>query len=96
MKIRWTEGARTDLLEAVAYVSEDNPVAARELAGRLRGAVRHLARFPHSGRVVPEFDDPALRETIAAPYRVIYLLRDEVVILAVHHSRRLLKSMSVE
>ena len=49
-----------------------------------------IAAFPKSGRVVPEIDDPDLREVIEGPYRMIYrILRDGVDVVAILHSSRL-------
>ncbi len=49
-------------------------------------AVDRLARFPRSGRVVPEMDDENIREVIVGSYRVIYDVNEEAVrILSVIH-----------
>jgi plasmid stabilization system protein ParE len=51
-------------------------------------SVRRLRRFPESGRMLPERPRNDLREVIHGPYRVIYRLDPEqVVILTVRHSR---------
>ncbi|MBN1359621.1 MAG: type II toxin-antitoxin system RelE/ParE family toxin [Sedimentisphaerales bacterium] len=43
------------------------------------------------GRLVPEVNDPAIRELILGNYRVIYRLRGDLVeILTVHRGARLL------
>ena len=51
-------------------------------------AIRSLARHPLQGRVVPECDDPILRELIIALYRVVYRYsagRDLVQVVGIHH-----------
>jgi len=46
----------------------------------------------HSGRVVPEINDQAIREVIHGFYRIVYrLIHGEIHILTVHHAARLLK-----
>ena len=51
-----------------------------------------LARFPRSGRTVPEFDDENIREVFAYSYRIIYKLQQEAVLIAaVIHGRRILQ-----
>ena len=91
MQIRWTQGARADLLDIVRHIAEDRPDTARALAFKIRGTVMQLVDFPELGRMVPEFGDPALRECIIRPYRVIYRLSDDQVdVLAVVHGRRML------
>jgi plasmid stabilization system protein ParE len=50
---------------------------------------RQLARFPLSGREVPEFQDPSLRELFAYSYRIIYKVeKEEVIIASVIHGKR--------
>ncbi|MBM4028180.1 MAG: type II toxin-antitoxin system RelE/ParE family toxin [Planctomycetes bacterium] len=51
----------------------------------------HLADFPQSGRVVPEFDDPSIREIIRRPCRIVYRVRtqDQMVEIArIWHAAR--------
>lgn len=97
MIIRWSEDARDDLREAVVYIAQDDPGAARKLASRIRQVLGRASRFPRMGRVVPEFDDELLREMIIAPYRVVYRLRteQELLVVRVWHSRRLLLDDSI-
>jgi toxin ParE1/3/4 len=48
-----------------------------------------LISFPKIGRKIPERDDPKYREIHVPPFRVMYKLeQDNVVILTVIHSRR--------
>jgi len=55
----------------------------------MKQAVVQLCEHPHIGRMVPEFGDPAIRERIIAPYRVLYLLQADVVyVLGIYHGRR--------
>jgi len=52
-------------------------------------ATHRLERFPESGCVVPELDDPTTREIIAGSYRVMYDTSGDVVrILGVLHGAR--------
>jgi toxin ParE1/3/4 len=71
------------------WVERDSPDAARRLAAKIRDRVNDLAAFPSSGRVVPEIGIERYRETIVRPYRVVYEVREnDLVILRVRHSRR--------
>jgi len=66
---------------------------------RLRAQAAQLARFPESERIVPEYNDPYLREVLVPPYRLIYRLqsgRDRVQIIAVVHSSRMLPPLPDE
>ncbi len=87
--ILWTGPALADLREIREWVERDSPDAARRFAAKIRERVDELARFPSSGRVVPEIGIDRYREIIVRPYRVIYEIRDDdIVILRVRHSRR--------
>ena len=50
-----------------------------------------LADFPESGRIVPEFNDPTIREVVRKPCRVVYRIDHEkriVEIARVWHAAR--------
>jgi len=87
--IFWTGPALADLIEIREWVERDSPDAARRLAARIRERVNDLAVFPFSGRLVPEIGIERFREVVVRPYRVIYEIREnDLVILRVRHSRR--------
>lgn len=51
-----------------------------------------LAEFPESGRIVPEFNRPEIREQFIYSYRLIYQIQiDAIYILTVFHGRRLME-----
>jgi toxin ParE1/3/4 len=87
----WAPSARLDLKELVSYIAESRPVVAARFIKQVFRTVEHLADFPESGRVVPEFDDPAIREVIRKPCRVVYRVksREQIVEIArVWHAAR--------
>jgi addiction module RelE/StbE family toxin len=87
--ILWSGPALDDLRSIKDYVSRDKPKAARRLAERISRCVLDLAEFPEAGRPVPEFPDSGYREVIVAPYRIIYEVTDDrVIVLRVWHGRR--------
>ena len=61
-----------DLANIVAFIGRDNPEKAVAFGNLLIDKALSLGTFPERGRVVPEVDDPAVREIIHGPYRVIY------------------------
>ena len=69
--IHWSGPALRDLEAALDYIAKDNREAADRLAEAVYIAVSRLKRFPASGRMVPELEDPNLREIIHSPFRVI-------------------------
>jgi addiction module RelE/StbE family toxin len=88
--IRWTPQAVEDLEAIHAYVARDSARYATLLVERLFGAIDRLTHLPNSGRIVPEFQRPDLREVILGSYRIVYRLReDSVEILTVFHGARL-------
>jgi toxin ParE1/3/4 len=96
-QVRWLGSAREDLRQIRQYIAQDSPSAAAAMVRRLRGEAARLDRFPERGRVVPEYADPAIRELIVAPYRVMYRYqpeRNRVQIIAVVHGSRLLPPLS--
>ena len=89
MKLRWTLGARDDLVAIARFIAESNELAARNWIGRLRSQAKRATRFPKSGRVVPELAREDVRELLWRGYRIIYLLRgDEVLVLSVFEGHR--------
>lgn len=61
-----------DLEEVVRYIAQDNPRAAAKLGYALIEKTRVLGEWPELGRMAPEFGDPAIRELIPRPYRIVY------------------------
>jgi plasmid stabilization system protein ParE len=91
VRVRWTRHAAFDLADVVAFIAQDNPRAAIAVARKIRDAANRLPRFPRKGRVVPEFDNEAIREVIVGRYRVVYRLASHAIqILAVVEGHRLL------
>ena len=72
-----------DLKDIVLYISPDRPEAARRLAKALIERTKILSHFPLSGRKVPEFDHPAIRELILHPYRIVYRVDEDRRIIGV-------------
>jgi plasmid stabilization system protein ParE len=83
-RIQWSGPAIRELEASLDFIAQDNRDAADRLAEAIYKAVSRLQRFPASGRMVPELEDPSLREVIHQPFRVIYQQRGRAVeILAV-------------
>ena len=57
-EVIWAPSARLDLKELASYIAESRPIVAARFVKQVFHIVEHLADFPESGRVVPEFDDP--------------------------------------
>lgn len=88
-RVRWSGPALRELETSLDFIAQDNPDAAERLASAVYRAVTRLERFPASGRMVPELEDPEIREVIHPPFRVIYQQGPEWVdVLAVIRSEQ--------
>jgi toxin ParE1/3/4 len=87
LKVRWSEEAKHDRAEIVAYIGADNPPAARRMDTLFEAAANRLVDFPFLGR---EGAIPGTRELIPHPsYRLVYEVTDsEIIIHALVHSAR--------
>ena len=91
VEVRWTDQAAEDVQSIHDFIGRSSPRYALLVAERLVGAVERLEALPHSGRMVPEFNDDRLREVIWGNYRIIYqLLDDTVEVLTIYHGARIL------
>jgi len=87
----WSPTARSDFRDLVQYISEFDPDAAERFGNRIFHALESLYTFPDSGRIVPEFRDPALRELIRKPCRIVYRVDQErscIHIVRIWHAAR--------
>ena len=88
-RVRWSPSAENALDEAIAFVFKESPSTAKRLLEEVLTAAASLSTLSERGSHVPEVDDPAIRQLLCNPYRVIYRVEDqEVVILALLHQRQ--------
>jgi toxin ParE1/3/4 len=87
--VTWTARARADLKALHDYIAKDSPINAKRVVREMHRKADTLAETPRLGRVVPELDDPDIREIPAYSWRLIYQLREQrVFVLTVIHKRR--------
>jgi len=90
-RLIWAPSARLDLKEIASYIAESRPKAASNFIKNVLRTVENLADFPKSGRIVPEFSDPDIREVIRKPCRIVYRVKPQkhiVEIVRVWHAAR--------
>jgi toxin ParE1/3/4 len=88
-RVIWSKSALADVDSIADYISRDSAAYAATVVRKILDSVRHLMRFPNSGRQVPELQDPAIRELFVYSYRIIYRVsQTEVLIVAVIHGKR--------
>lgn len=92
-EVAWVGPALEDLRQIHQFIARDSRQYARITVRRIRASVARLAKFPLSGRVLPEFLGSDYREVIVGQYRIVYRYlaeRNLVLVLAVVHGSRFL------
>ena len=92
--MRWSDEAKSDLRAIYNFIARDSIHYARKVTQDLIDKADSVDGLPRLGRIVPELDDDRVREIPAYSYRIIYEIRadDEIVVLAIVHKRRNLRS----
>jgi len=88
-EIVWSHLATADLESIVEHIFRDSEFYAATVARELVAAARSLATLSERGRVVPEYENPTIREIIVRRYRLIYRVHsDRVEVLRIIHGAR--------
>lgn len=82
MHIVWSPQSLRDLDAIREYIANDSEHYAGLTIARIFSAVEQLIKFPHLGRIVPERDEPEIREVIVGRFRVVYRVQDELIEVA--------------
>lgn len=89
VKVVVAETAHRDLEEILEYIRMDSPRSGRKLVQEIYERLTKLPSFPKLGRIIPEMGDPFLREIVVGPYRLMYRLEEnKIIILRVLHGKR--------
>jgi toxin ParE1/3/4 len=93
MELRISKSALEDLEAIQAYYKEQSvPHIGAEFVTTILQHFEMLEQHPDAGRIVPEFNLEHIRELIHAPFRVVYLMQQqEIVLIRVWRSERLLE-----
>ncbi len=93
--VKWTKRALMDIDNIADYIAKDSFHYAQIQVKRFFDKVEILKKYPSIGRIVPEKKQENIREIILGNYRVIYKIvsKEQIDILTVHHSKRLLKNI---
>ncbi len=91
--IIWTLTAYKDLQNIVEYISQDSTYYALAFYDDVMDTTQTLNDFPQRGRVVPEMDDPEMREIFIHRYRLIYQIHNDTIIIQtiIHGARNYMK-----
>ena len=92
VEVAFAKSAEDDMLDILEwYSSQLVPEVGMRMVAAVIERVEQLAEFPDSGKVVPEFETPWLRELELPPYRIVYRRDDAVVtVVRVWRSERLM------
>ncbi len=85
----WSNIATKDLENIVEYIYQDSPTYALAFYSEVKSKAKILIGFPLRGRVVPELQDPNIREIFVHRYRLIYKIEeDNISIVTIVHGAR--------
>jgi len=93
-KLIWSPKAASDMGDICEYISRDSEYYAKLFAQKVMLLAETIAKFPMTGRVVPEYNREDIRERIFQRYRIVYRLKPgKVEIAAIVHGARLLHEL---
>ena len=88
-EVVWTRPAWEDLAATADYIARDSENYAATFVQEVKEAAASLVEFAERGQVVPEYADPTIRELLIKPYRLVYKVTDDkVLVLALIHGAR--------
>jgi plasmid stabilization system protein ParE len=88
-EVAWQSRAVEDLEEIRRSMARDTPAYAADLVFWVMWAVHRIEGEPTSGRILPGFVAPNLREVFVRNHRIVYqVIGNEVVILTIRHGSR--------
>ena len=87
--VKWSEPAKQDLRQIHDFIARDSERYAKKVTMDFVTRSEVLQQFPEMGRMIPELDDPNIRELLIYSYRLIYQISSgEIEVLALVHVRR--------
>ena len=93
----WSPDALEDVDAIAAYIARDSIFYAAAVVEKMLTAAAGLNHLPQAGRVVPELNQPDLRERFVYSYRLIYRIEPQrILVTAVIHGKRLLEDATAD
>ncbi len=94
MKVEFSPNAEADLDEIAQYIARDNLLTAERWVDKLVKAASDAADAPLAGRMVPELQDPSIREVLVRNYRIVYRVEwKRIMILSIFEGHRKLRPL---
>ena len=92
MTVIWTEESLEKLSAIEEFIGTDSPERAETFVNYLIMKGESISENPKIGRIVPEIQNPDIREIIVKKYRIVYKISEKnVEILTVFEGHRLLR-----
>ncbi len=93
-QIKITSQAKKDISGIYNYIHQDSYQHAKAVAEAIIKKIDTLHKQTDAGKIVKEFNDPAIRELKLFKYRIIYRIvtTNVVEIITIQHSARLLNN----
>ena len=94
-KIIWSEKAAANLEAIHRYIARDSRLYAQRFIKNIISHPIILESMPFAGRIVPEFNEPKIRELIYREYRLVYRVEENqnITILTVIQGNKLLEDL---
>src|SRR4029079_1132344 len=87
--VAWAPSAPSDLDQIAEYIARDSEFYSAATVRQIRDSAETLAALPEAGAIVPEFNDPFVREIFVKQYRIIFqLIENTAYVLGVIHGAR--------
>ena len=94
-EIRWSPDALEALEDICKRIEKDSALYASLFAGGILELVDIISEQPTAGRVVPEYNNPDIREFLYKSYRIIYRAKPDMIeIVTIFHAARILPDLS--
>jgi toxin ParE1/3/4 len=95
--VKWTLPARDDLKAIYEYIALDSKFYAKKIVREIISLSSTISDIPERGRIVPETNQPEIRELFIYSYRLIYQLSPDLIsILAVIHGSRNITATDIQ
>ena len=89
MKVTYTEEAVADIIDAITYLNERNPMAAAKLDAEISRCIERLAGGEFEGPLSRLRSGAVVRSWAVPPFRIYYQRHsDELLLLRVYHQKR--------
>lgn len=82
-KVIWQDDAIADLQREVAYIAQDNPIAAVKLGQAILRKSLLLSSYPRLGAMFQKLRKDSIRELSIPPYRLFYEIDDAASVVYV-------------